>query len=185
MQYILPALEAKSEDGKMSKLKLSALLIIAALSITAVGSAALSNISFDRNISAGEILVDTDENVAIQITNVSAYTDLVQTEVDGKVSINLNQAINNNTNSGFNTDAQFSVGTLTDGVIKIRNNSDIPVTVSMSNASNNNDAITLKPANSSSSTIGVGAASDFYFVINTHGQDATKILNAVLHIEGN
>lgn len=168
----------------MTKLKLSALLVIAALSIAAVGSAALTNISFDRNVSAGTILVDTDENVAIQISNTSKYAGLVKTEADGKVSLNLSQAINSNVNSGFNTDAVFSIGTPTSGVIKIKNNSDIPVTVDMTNASSSGEAITLMPTNSSSNTIGVGAASDFYFTINTNGQDALKSLNAVLHVEG-
>lgn len=53
----------------MKRLKLSVLLIIIGLSIAVVGSAALSSISFDRSVSAGRVIVDTDENAAIQITN--------------------------------------------------------------------------------------------------------------------
>lgn len=168
----------------MKRFKLVALFIAAALSIAAVGSAALTSISFDRNVSAGQILVDTDQNVAIQITNTSRYTGLVKTETDGKVSINLNEAIGNNVNSGFNTDAEFSIGTPTSGVIKIKNNSDIPVSVSMTNAAGNNNAITMSPTNSSSSTIDAGASGDFYFTVNTNGQDALKTLDAVLHVQG-
>lgn len=169
----------------MKRLKLSAVLIITALSIAAVGSAALSSVTFNRNVSAGQILVDTDENVAIQITNTSTkYPGLVKTGADGKVTINLNEAINNNVNSGFNTDALFSIGTPANGVIKIKNNSDIPVTVSMTNDAGNINAISLIPANNSSNIISAGSAADFYFTINTSNQAAAKPLNAVLHIEG-
>jgi hypothetical protein len=167
----------------MKRLKLGVLFLAAALSIAAVGSAALSSVSFDRNVSAGQILVDTDQNVAIQITNTSKYTGLVKTESDGKVSLNLNEAINNSTNSGFNTDALFSIGSAANGVIKIKNNSDMPVSVSMTNATGNN-AISLSPTSSSSSTIGVGASGDYYFTIDTNGQDALKTLNAVLRVQG-
>lgn len=166
----------------MKHFKLSALLIIAAMGIAAVGSAALTNVSFDRNVSAGKILVDTDENVAVQFSNTSKYSGLVKTDANGKVTLNLNEAISNNVNSGFNTDAVFTIGTSGNGVIKIKNNSDIPVTVSMANASNNN-AISMSPVNNSSSTIGVGASGDFYFTIDTTGQDSMKSLNAVLHVE--
>ncbi len=166
----------------MRKMKLNALLIVAALCIAAVGSAALASISFDRSVSAGEILVDTDDNVAIQITNISTYSGLVKTQKDGTVSFNLNEAINNDTNTGFNTDANFMIGTPDSGVIRIKNNSDIPVNVYMT--SENNQAITLYPTSNSSSTIGVGSASEFYFTLDTSDQNANKSLNAILHVEG-
>ncbi|HWT75408.1 MAG TPA: hypothetical protein VN258_11935 [Mobilitalea sp.] len=168
----------------MSKFKLSAVLIGAALCIAAVGSAALSGVSFDRNVNAGQVLVDTDKNVAIQISNISNYTDLVKTQSDGKVEFDLNQAINNDVNSGFNTDATFTIGSPTSGVVKIKNNSDIPVTVTMDNNLNNSNAISFIPVNSSNATIGVGSSSDFYFTVNTTDQDALKTLNAVIHVEG-
>jgi hypothetical protein len=168
----------------MMKFKLGAFLIFAALSVAAVGSAALSSISFDRSVTAGKILVDTDQNVAVQISNTSKYLGLVKTEADGKVSLNLSEAINNSVNSGFNTDAIFTIGTPTSGVIKIKNNSDIPITVSMTTDANNNNAVTLSPINSSSSNIAVGSSGDFYFAINTNGQDALKTMNAVLRVQG-
>ncbi|NLK27862.1 MAG: ABC transporter ATP-binding protein [Clostridiales bacterium] len=127
-------------------------------------------------------VVDTDDNVAIQITNISNYSGLVKTQNDGTVSFNLNEAINNSAKSGFNTDATFTIGTPNSGVIRIKNNSDIPVNVYMT--SDNNQAIKLNPTTSSSSTIGVGSASDFYFSLDTSDQNAAKSLNAVLHVEG-
>ncbi len=166
----------------MKKFKFSFLLIIAALAIAAVGSAALSSISFGRSVT-GQVFVDTDENVAIQISNISNYVGLVKTDTDGKVSFNLNAAVGNRANGGYNTDANFSIGTASSGVVKIKNNSDIPVTVTMNNTSNNS-AISLVPTNGSSATIGVGSSSNYYFTINTNGQDASKELNAVVHIEG-
>lgn len=165
----------------MKKLQFSFLLIIAGLIVAAVGSAALSAISLDRNISAGRVLVDTDENVAIQITNISTYTDLVKTETNGEVSLNLNAALGNS-NNGFNTEALFSIGTADNGVIRIRNNSDIPVTATLTDSSSG--AITMIPVSGSGYTIEVGRATDFYFTVNTAGKRASELLNATLHIEG-
>lgn len=169
----------------MSKYKVSILLVILAMGIAAFGSAALSSIAFDRNVSAGSVLVDTDPNVAIQITNNSIYPNLLTTASDGKVSLNLNEAINNASSSGFNTDATYSLGTFSSGVIKIKNNSDVAVTVSLVNDVNNQGALVLLPSNDPSPTIPVGGFRDFYFTLNTNGQDAVKTLSAILHIEGN
>lgn len=166
----------------MKKLKFSIMLIVAAISILAIGSAALSAVNFERSVT-GQVLVDTDENVAIQITNISKYSGLVKTGSDGRASFHLNDAISNRSSSGFNTNAEYSIGTATEGVIKIKNNSDIPVTVTMNQADGN--AISLIPVNGSSATIRVGSSSDFYFTVNTYGQPAFKNLNAVVRIEGN
>lgn len=168
----------------MKKFRLSAVLMIAALLMATVGSAALSGISFDRGVSAGQVLVDTDANVAVQFTNISTYTGLVQTGTDGKVSINLNQAISNSSSSGFNTDAAYTIGTAASGVIKIKNNSDIPVTVTLTNDAGNAGAITLTPVTTGSATITAGSSADYFFAINTDGQDAVKSLSAVLHVAG-
>lgn len=169
----------------MKKLKLSVLLVVVAVAIAAVGSAALSSVSFDRSVKAGKVLVDTDDNVAIQITNISKYPGLVKADSKGKVSININEAINSNsnTNSGFNTDAIFTIGSTSSGVIKIKNNSDAPVSVSIINESGNNNAITLTPVNNGNNTINVGGSGDFYFTINTTGLEPSKALNGVLHVE--
>lgn len=168
----------------MKKFKLSALLIIVGLGVAAVGSAALSSISFDRKVSAGQVLVDTDANVAVQITNISNYPGLVKTGTDGKVSFDLNEGINNSLSSGFNTDALYSIGTAASGVVKIKNNSDIPVSVTLANDATNTGAITLVPVTGSSATIGVGSASSFYFTLDTNGQDAIKNLGATLSVKG-
>ena len=108
----------------MNKLKFGVLFLLVALSIAAVGSAALSNVTFNRSVNAGQIMVDTDQNVAVQITNISKYSNLVKTDANGKVKFDLNEAINNNTSNGFNTDALFSIGSTSNGAIKIKNNSD-------------------------------------------------------------
>lgn len=168
----------------MSKLKLGVLLILTALGIAAVGSAALSYVSFDRSVNAGQVLVDTDQNVAVQISNSSKYTGLVKTDASGKVTLNLNEAINSNASAGFNTDAIFTIGTASSGAIKIKNNSDTSITVSMVNDVNSSNALTISPTNGSSATIGAGASADFYFTINTSGQSALKSMKAVLHIQG-
>lgn len=168
----------------MRKFKLSVVLLVLAMSVVAFGSAALSSIAFERDVTAGSVLVDTDPNVAIQITNNSSYSNLVVTEADGKISLKLNEAINNASINGFNTDALYSIGTYSSGVIKIKNNSDIPVTVTLTNAAGNPGALTLLPSNDPSPTIPVGGFRDFYFTLDTNGQDAVKVLDAILRIEG-
>ena len=167
----------------MSKFKLGVLFIVTALMIAAVGSAALSYVSFDRSVNAGQVMVDTDQNVAVQITSASKYPGLVKTDPDGKVSLNLNDGINNNTNSGFNTDAVFTIGSSSNGAIKIKNNSDTSITVSMVNDAGNNNTLSISPANGSNANIGPGASADFYFTINTNGQDALKSMKAVLRVQ--
>ncbi len=163
----------------MKKLKLGILFIAVALSIAAAGSAALSSLSFDRSMTA-RVLVDTDNNVAVQFTNISRYSRLVSTGNDGKVTFNLNEAINNNSNNGFNKDAVFSIGTQSNGVVKIKNNSDIPVTVS----TKGNSAIAILPANYAGATIQAGQAADFYFTVDTSEKSAESSINAVIHVEG-
>lgn len=168
----------------MRKIRISIAMIIMAISITAMGSAAISTLTFERSVAAGQILLDTDPNVAVQITNNSTYPNLVVTNPDGKISLNLNEAVNNASSSGFNTDATYSIGTFESGVVKIKNNSDIPVTVTLTNDANNLGALTLLPSNNASPTIEVGTSRNFYFVLNTTNQDAVKAINAVLKVEG-
>lgn len=168
----------------MNKFKFGILFLLVAVSIAAVGSAALSNVTFNRSVSAGQIMVDTDQNVAVQITNISKYNNLVKTDADGKVRFDLNEAINNNKSNGFNTDAIFSLGSTSSGVIKIKNNSDVPIAVTMVNDANSGNSMTLSATNNAGNTIGIGASADFYFTINTSGQAANKTLNATLRVEG-
>lgn len=168
----------------MKRFKLSILLIVAALSIAAVGSAALSSLSFERDVTAGQILVDTDPNVAIQITGVGDYTKLVTENSNGEVSIDLNKVINRE-NGGFNTEARFQIGTGSNGVIRITNNSEIPVTVSLISASDlTKNGITMIPADGGSNTITPGQSGDYYFVINTSGLPQGTVLNATLSVQG-
>lgn len=170
----------------MKSFKIGVLFLVAAFSIAAAASAALSNLSFDRSVSAGRVMVDTDENVAVQITNMSNYSGLVKTDADGKASINLNEAISTSFGKGFNTSAEFHIGTSANGVIKIKNNSDIPVTVSMTDESGSEGAISINPVAGSGFTIEVGQAGEYYFTVNTFGKGASSDeLKAVLHIEGN
>lgn len=168
----------------MRKLRISIVMIIMALSIAAIGSAAISSLTFERSVAAGQILLDTDPNVAVQITNNSSYPNLVVTNPDGKISLNLNEAINNSSSGGFNTDATYSIGTFASGVVKIKNNSDVDIIVTLTNDVGNLGALTLLPSNNASPTIAVGTSRDFYFVLDTTNQDAVKAINAVLKVEG-
>ncbi len=63
----------------MKRMKMSALVLTLVLLVTATGAAALSSISFDRDVDAGLVLADTDENVAVQFTDLIEYDDFMVT----------------------------------------------------------------------------------------------------------
>jgi hypothetical protein len=157
-----------------------------ALVVASVSSAALSSLSMDRAMT-GTVLADSNSNVAVQITDLTGNPSFLDINSKGKYSFDLNDAINKNgalnttnTTNGFNPDALFFVGNATTGAFKIQNNSDIPVTVSLSNTP---DAVTLHPQ-SGTATVAAGASKEFYFIIDTTTYAAGDSLNGTLKLEG-
>ena len=172
----------------MKRTKLSALLIVAALSILAVGSAALTSIYLDRNVSAGSVLKDTDTGVAIQFTPMNGYDTkniFVTDSSTGEVSFDLTKAVaTGKTLNGWNTDARFLVGSASTPVFSLTNNSDLAVTVNFNDSAIQGvDVVNLI----GSSTIAAGATQEYYFNIDTSNGaagDATKTLGGILEIRG-
>lgn len=140
----------------MRRMKLSALFLVVALGVAAVGSAALTTINLDRNMTV-DVVSDTDVNAAVQFSEFTKYPGLL-VETGGVVSLDLNQAINDNATAGFNPNAVFTI----DDAFTITNNSDIAVVVSSDNV------VTLA-GSSGSLTIPVGGSSTFDVTINTAG----------------
>lgn len=146
----------------MKKFKLSIFFVLAALCIAAVGSASLSSLSFNRK-TIGRVQIDTADDVAIQITaKDSNYKDIITTDEFGEISIDLSKAIDKNANRGFNTDATFGIGSLQNGIIMVKNNSDVSVIVS-----NEGGSVNVLAANNTSNIISPGCASEFFFTVNT------------------
>jgi hypothetical protein len=163
----------------MKRFQLSFLFVLAALGIAAVGSASLSALSFSRRVD-GQVAIDTADDVAIQITaKDSAYKELIRTDENGKVSIDLNKAIDKNFSRGFNTDAVFGIGSLQSGVILIKNNSDTAVVVE----SGKDSMVEILAANNTTEVIKPGEASEFSFLLNTKDLTQGKGINSTIQIK--
>ncbi len=147
----------------MKRFKLSALVITVALLVAVVGSAALSQITFDRSLS-GSVYADMDPNAAIVFAANNGYSSVV-TQQDGIVSINLAQAINNDTALGFNTQALFNIGTAAAPVFNVTNNSDVEITLNLNTTT---AGLSMSPA-AGDYTIAAGTSKDFYFTFDTTG----------------
>lgn len=151
----------------MRSFKLWGLLIVVGILVTSTGTAALSSLSLEREVSAGTVLSDTDPDVSVKFENLSTYNDLMLVS-SGKVEFNLNAAIGNSLQDGFNTDAEYAIGTAASPLFKITNNSDVSVTVSISG----NGVVSLMNATGSTAIISPGQSSSFYFEVNTTNVNA-------------
>ena len=174
------------EENPMKRIKLGVLLIVAALSIIAVSSAALSSISLNRSVQAGAVLVDTTSGVAIQFTAMNNYDakGVFITNSNGEISFNLKQAVaSNDVLNGWNTAGHFLIGSQTTPVFAISNNSDLPVTVHFNDsASQAVGVVTLV----GSTTIAAGASQTYYYDINTtiSGVSTTAALEGTIEVRG-
>ncbi len=168
----------------MKRMKMSALVLTLVLLVTATGAAALSSISFDRDVDAGLVLADTDENVAVQFTDLIEYDDFMVTAASGEVAFNLNAAINaaGGTERGFNPDALFTIGDVDTGAFTITNNSDIPVVVSFSDDDSENTPLSLEAVEAYE--IPVGETYGFYFDLETTELSDQDALGGTLSVRG-
>jgi hypothetical protein len=170
----------------MKAMKWQTLVIGAAIVVAAVGSSALTSIHVERTV-AGKVLADSDSHAAVQIKDLTGGPSFLDIDANGKYTFDLNDAINKsgvknttNTTSGFNPDALFYIGNDKGGAFEITNNTDVPVTLSLTNAST---AITVR-AVSGDTTIGAGASKAFYFVVNTASLGDGTALTGTLQIDG-
>ncbi len=161
----------------MKNVKLSLVLIVVALMVAAVGSAALASISLDRTVEAGQVLTDIDPNAAIVFTADAAYSTVIDsaTKANGEVILDLNGAISNTLTEGYNTEATFAIGTSAAPVFYITNNSDAPVAVNLSGA--NGGLSLVNPG-----TVPAGGKVGFYFAIDTHGVAAGSSIGGTLTV---
>ncbi len=164
------------------RIKIGALLIAVALVALTYGSAAITSVTIDRTITA-TVKSDIDANVAVKFTALGTYSSLMSTDADGVVSFNLSKVLTPATPgsaTGFNADAQFTIGKSSACVFQITNNSNLSITATMSGGGTN---LVLKDSTgATSSTIAPGAAKSFYFEIDTTGKTAGSSINGTLQI---
>lgn len=163
------------------KKNLSIVFIIIALLTLSYSAAALTSITMDRNVTSGTVLTDVDPNVAVKFTALGSYGTygVVKSEADGQVSFDLSKVIS--ATGGFNTDAQFYIGSNASPVFSITNNSTLSIKVTMASSTNMKlyDAATGAEA---STTIAAGATGSFYFLLNTDTVDAGSSISGTLQI---
>ena len=160
------------------RIKIGVALIVVALLALTLGSAALTTVTIDRTVTAGTVKTDTDANVVVKFAALAPYTTLMSTDADGVVSFDLSKVLTAPA-SGFNADAQFTVGSAAGGVFSITNNSSISITVSLAGGT----GLVLKDlTGATSSTITSGSAQSFYFEINTTGMANGNAIGGTLQI---
>lgn len=161
----------------MKIIKVSIVLIVLALLIYALGSAALSSITLNRSVTAGNVLIDTDSNVTVKFTALNGFTSFMITDSAGKVSFDLRQALKNPIAGGYNTAAQFTIGKADAEVFSITNNSDAAVNVSLGSATGG--LTMVGPASLPS-----GVSGNYYFKIDTTGAPAGTAINGTVMVVG-
>ena len=157
----------------MRRMKLSALFLVVALGVAAVGSAALTTVDFTRNAS-GQVLTDIDENAAVSFS--SPYQNLLlPSGTSGEYRLDLNAAISDVATEGYNTNAIFTLGKGADGAFQITNNSDINITVALAGTGSSLET-------GSTTTVEPGQTEVYNVVVNTENVAAGTPLAATLTI---
>ncbi len=148
----------------MKRIKVGLLLLIGMVMVFSIGSAALSAVSLDRSVSAGSVLMDTSENAALKFSALPGYAKALTMHQNGTVSVDLQQVLAAGTgdNHGFNSNAQFIIGSPGAEVFSIKNNTDIPVTIMLTHTSG---GLTML----GNASIDSGQTGYYYFKIETNG----------------
>ncbi len=167
----------------MKKIRLSLALVLIALLVAGIGSAALSVISLDRTVEAGVVLSDVDSNVAVQISALGNYDEigLFNEAASGEVSFDLKAVLSTAGDSGWNTDAHYVIGSAANGVFQVTNNSDVSVVVSLASVTG---GLTLvdSTGDNNGTTVVAGASQTFYYDIATAGVNKATVVGGTLQI---
>jgi hypothetical protein len=153
------------------------------LAAGAMGTAAFSTVSFDRNLSVS-LAADDASNAAIKIACAADYQvlDVCSTDTNGKITVNLNRALGGGTAVGLNRHAAFQIGGIDHEVVAITNSTDSTVTVYFASG----EGITLKNESGTALTdvgavpatgqaIGPGFTKSFFFTVLTPDSTATSL----------
>lgn len=169
------------------KLKLSVLLLVAAILTAGYGAAALTSVSIDRTISAGTVLADTNADVAVKFQAFGTYlstTGFMSEDVtSGKVTFNLNKLLKAGAaGTGFNTDAQFGLGSASTNYFAITNNTDASVLVNLASVTGGLKLFDTVGEVTVATTIPAGASANFYFKIDTAGVNKATVIGGTLQV---
>lgn len=156
-------------------MKIKALFFVVVVLVVSLsfGAFALTSIVIDREVAAGTVLSDTDDNVVVKFTAGTNYANVLN-ETAGKVSFDLSELLVS-TAAGFNVEAQFQIGDSTNEVFSITNNSNVGVVVTLANPSGGISLV-------GTSIIASGVSQDYYFSIDTAGKTVSEAISGIIQV---
>ncbi len=161
----------------MKRLSLTILILTLAIITGSLAAAALTNISFDREISAGRVLSDGDSLTAVRFDAMAGYEDFLVYATTGEVSFNLRSALHEmGSQGGFNGGALFSIGSENHEMFSVTNHSDLPVQLLMIDTTG---GLSLQ---GSPEVLSPGVTGYYYYTIDTAGIDPETPIGGTLRV---
>jgi len=152
-------------------------MLTAALVLGSLAAAALTNIFFHREISAGRVLSDGDSLTAVRFEALAGYEDYLVFSSTGEVSFNLRAALNETgSQGGFNGEALFSIGSENHELFSVTNHSDLPVQLLMIDTTG---GLSLQ---GSPGVLSPGVTGYYYYTIATAGIDPGTPIGGTLRV---
>ncbi|NCA80179.1 MAG: hypothetical protein EOM76_08360 [Sphingobacteriia bacterium] len=166
------------------KLKLPILFLVCAVLVAGFGAAALSTVSIERNVTAGTVLADTDSNVAVKFEASGTFQNknVLTTDNAGKVAIELGKLLKNN-QGGFNTAAQFTIGSSQNDGVYITNNTDVAVKVSLPSTGGLSLCVDNTTVDNNGYSLSAGDRKLFYFKLDTTGINKNTAISGTLSVK--
>jgi len=151
-------------------------LISVLILVGMIGSAALTSLSFSRDIAAGRILSDFDDNAAVTFTPLSGYEDHVKSLGNGEIFFDLTEALADGAAGGFNAASFFAVGSEGNEVFSLSNHSDLAVTLSLLESTG---GLALE---GNDEPLNPGETGYYYFTIDTDGMPPGTAITGILRV---
>lgn len=173
-----------------SLLFLALLVAVAVGASGALAATALTQLSLNRTVSA-QVIADGNAAAAVQITCIDNspnsgpnYTTVCQYDANGKVTLDLNRGLKPAGGTNYNPDAQFTLGSTTFRVVRVTNNTVIPIKVYLNDPTNKikmyDQGGALRNGSANADTVPVGSGREYYFTVDTGGSGSGSTLSASL-----
>jgi hypothetical protein len=180
--------ERKVRTG-MNRLLLSGLaLALLTVIVSAIPTSALTAVTLTRPAQAEVVSDNSTAAVHIECINNSGglnYSNVCDYGATGAVTLRLKNGIGGSA-TGFNPAASFTIGSTNQRVVKVTNNSMIPVKVWLDGSNSQlkmyDAGGTLRDSNTNAASISSGASQEFYFTVDTTSASSGQTLSATLHV---
>ncbi|OPL08500.1 MAG: hypothetical protein AVO33_11140 [delta proteobacterium ML8_F1] len=159
-----------------SKAVIGSFLIIILLLVGGIGSAAIASLEFSREISGGTVVADLDADAAVTFTPLPGYESYLRSRDNGALFFDLLEALDDESPGGFNSGAEFSLGSVGNEVFSVTNNADLPVSLLLVESSGG-----LK-LQGEGDFLSPGETGRYYFVIDTRGVPRDTEIRGTLQV---